>query len=289
MNHYMKIQLYNDASKFQYIRQSPILRYKCEHGILNRMVDSKTLTLPDDILQFNHLLPPRHGQINSWVDGITKLFEPMNVPTSSGQPYCNVCSAYQPSSTRQLKIDRLSDSLTLQLCRIPVRDPTLPQEKIVEICRKPMIISPVLDMSVYYHPEALKSLPGSSKYSHRVMSLKLALSTMADVLIDIIVGYLWKPAQYWLQSILLCGSVITNNNDKDDNDETSLIVRCLPTESETLNVCHLNDNKKTEWWQIDQHSVTPFSPTEIFATRPVAGSSTMPLTHAIALRYQLEQ
>jgi hypothetical protein len=286
-------QVFHDIDKVQSIRQSPILRPKCGHSQINSIVTSNIISLPNNILKE---FGSKRQIINSWNDGISRLFEEKDVPTViSGRPYCCFCDDYQPSYTRQSMINELSDSLTIQLNRLSFSDDK--DDETFISYKTPMIISPVLDMSVHYHAEALKSFsPLSisaepSKNNSRVSTLKSTLIMMSDVLIDIIIGYNWKPAQYWLQSVLLAGSRKTVKND-----QTSLIVRCLPTEAETVDVCHINDNKTTEWWQIDHTGVTPFPASDIFAThhhynllgKPSSPKS-MPLTHAIALRYQLER
>jgi hypothetical protein len=270
--------------------------------------------------------PTTEVKCTSWEDGIRRLFETSMVSTSSGQPFCSTCGSYQPSSTRQYSITELNESIM-----ITRGEPTFACEYVDgtssnvvhpfdNIRYTPWSIPPVIDLDRYNEPQRKTASNNRStietlEFQTITYLLQMLPSRLPLTLIQLMADYTYSSTRYWLQSIVLGNGVNAR--------QTSLIVRCLPTQIMTNNAHHMYEYERknlerpipspttvgfmknreqqeqpAEWWYINENGTHPISAYDLFidpsptSTRLTTSATTMsrafPLTQAIALRYQRE-
>jgi hypothetical protein len=254
--------------------QSTVKRMACGHKILLRENSQTEVQL----LTARMYSPP---SFESWEEGIRQLFKSSEISTSSGQPYCSECGSYQSSSERVETIVELNESITF----------TIDRQGSQRHRSTPIVISPCLELSSYCDPELLTRpyKPDNLQLQCNQITIRLreSLPTMPTVLMDLIGDYSAPSVScYWLQSI-----VLQNDALQSEYAGTTIIVRCLSSESETMQSRHVGCSN--EWWYIRNKFVIPILSSDIFETNVSSHQQPdkdykypSPLTHAITLRYQ---
>jgi hypothetical protein len=255
-------------------------KLSCGHENVIKLVCRHVLNLASSTLQLNNELLRVSSSASSWNIALSHMFQPLRHYLFWGAVGCSLCglSTENKISSQFRRIHQINESLTL----------TLPRGH-HDLTTTPLVILPILDLIPYCEPALVQDLIIKRRMRYaslldETLSTTLSINNnnnnnnnnnIPSVLIEIILEYIVAPAQYSLDAIDI---------QHESNGSKSIIIK----KSKTL-------TDEDDWWFIS--GITDVDPIrikseDIFTTdhsTTIVSSSDcpLPLTHAVALRYQL--
>jgi hypothetical protein len=250
------------------------LKLTCGHSEAASLFNYPRLEITRDYLNYADVMSRVSLDKNaSWEKGLSVMFRSNQTFASTTRFYCSTCTTSENKSLSQKKeITKSSDSivLTLDRCHNELHSGN-------NVQNIPIVIPPILNMIPYCEPRVLEAFIVKARPTYMASLTTSFSDSFPYVMIEMIFEYSVTPAQYSLESVVV----------QHDDTSKSVIMK-KRNRNPMISV--------DEWWYISGISnIDPIhvKSAYIFTNDPtttivsLSDCCPLPLTHAVALRYQL--